>query len=62
MQAQIAKMQGNEGLQANTKAIFAHKAKMKEMKAHETKMKRNEGPKGQKLENGAGPGAARVFV
>ena len=26
------------------------------------KMKGNEGPKGQKLENGAGPGAAKFFV
>ena len=25
-------------------------------------MKGNEGPKGQKLENGAGPGAAKFFV
>ena len=25
-------------------------------------MKGNEGPKGQKLENGAGPGAAKFFI
>ena len=32
------------------------------MKAHKAKMKGNKGPKGQKLENGAGPGAATFFV
>ena len=32
------------------------------MKAHNAKMKGNEGPKGQKLEIGAGPGAATFFV
>ena len=32
------------------------------MKAHKTKMKGNEGPKGQKLENGAGLDAAKFFV
>ena len=35
---------------------------MKEMKAQKPKMKGHEGPKGQKLENGAGPGAAKFFV
>ena len=32
------------------------------MKAHNAKMKGNEGPKGQKLEVGAGLGAATFFV
>ena len=40
----------------------AEKPKCKEMKAHKAKMKGNEGPKGEKLENGAGPGAAKFFV
>ena len=31
------------------------------MKAQKAKMKGNEGPKGQKLENEAGPGAAKFF-
>ena len=32
------------------------------MKAHNAKMKGNEGPKGQKLRHGAGPGAVKFFV
>ena len=32
------------------------------MKAHNVKMKGKEGPKGQKLENRAGLGAAKFFV
>ena len=32
------------------------------MKAQKAKMKGNEGPKGQKLENEAGPGAAKFFI
>ena len=36
--------------------------KWKEMKAQKAKMKGNEGPKGQKLENGGGHGAAKSIV
>ena len=32
------------------------------MKAHKAKMQGNQGPEGQKLENGAGLGAAKFFV
>ena len=32
------------------------------MKAQKAKMQGNEGPKGQKLENEAGPGAAKFFI
>ena len=32
------------------------------MNAYNAKIKGNEGPKGQKLENGAGPGAVKFFV
>ena len=32
------------------------------MKAYKAKMKGNEGPESQKLENGAGPGAAKFFI
>ena len=32
------------------------------MKAQKAKMKENEGPKGQKLKNVAGPGAVKFFM
>ena len=32
------------------------------MKTQKAKIKGNEGPKGQKLENEAGPGAAKFFI
>ena len=57
IKAQKAKIKGNESPKAKMQ-----KPKCKEMKAHKAKMKGNEGPKGQKLENGAGPGAAKFFV
>ena len=65
IKAYKAKMKGNEGPQgqnARKSRLKAHKAKKKEMKAQKAKIKGNEGPKFQKLENGAGPGAAKFFV
>ena len=35
---------------------------MKGNKAHMAKIKGNEGPKGEKLENGAGPGAVKFIM
>ena len=63
MKAHKAKMGGNEGPQCqNERKWKPTRPKWKEMKALKAKMKGNEGPQGQKLENGAGLGAAKFFV
>ena len=56
-------MKGNEGSQGqNERKWRPTRPKWKDMKVYNAKMKGKEGSKGQKLENGAGLGAAKFFV